>query len=364
MIIQDICTVLEDFAPLALQESYDNAGLQVGKRTTTVNGILLCIDVTEAVVDEAIQHNCNLIISHHPLIFKGLKRLTGDDYVQRCVIKAIQNDIAIYSSHTNMDSVAGGVNGRIAQKIGLTGCRVLSPVTEQLLKLVTFVPVAHADRLREALFAAGAGQIGNYDSCSYNNEGFGTFRASEGCNPFVGKIDELHHEPEIRIEVVVPAYLKARVQQALIATHPYEEPAFDWIPLANEWGQTGMGMVGRLAEPEDETGFLQRIKTLFQVGTIRHTALRGKTIKTVAVCGGSGASLLNSAIRAKADIFVSADFKYHDFFGAENRIVVADIGHYESEQFTKEIFFEQIQKKLPTFAVRFAECNTNPVNYL
>ncbi len=364
MIIQDICTILEDFAPLALQESYDNAGLQVGKRTANINGILLCIDITEAVVDEAIQHNCNLIISHHPLIFKGLKRLTGDDYVQRCVIKAIQNDIAIYSSHTNMDSVAGGVNGRIAQKIGLTGCRVLAPVTEQLLKLVTFVPLAQADRLREALFAASAGQIGNYDSCSYNNEGFGTFRAGEGCNPFVGKIDELHREPEIRIEVVVPAYLKSRVQQALIASHPYEEPAFDWIPLANEWSQTGMGMVGRLPEPEDETEFLQRIKTLFHVGAIRHTALRGKAIKTVAVCGGSGASLLNSAIRAKADIFVSADFKYHDFFGAENRIVVADIGHYESEQFTKEIFFEQIQKKLPTFAVRFAECNTNPVNYL
>ncbi|MBP1640064.1 MAG: hypothetical protein H6Q17_1647 [Bacteroidetes bacterium] len=364
MIIQDICSVLEDFAPLTLQESYDNAGLQVGKRTDVIHGILLCIDVTEAVVEEAIRYNCNLIISHHPLIFKGLKKITGDDYVQRSVIKAIQNDINIYSSHTNMDSVAEGVNGRIAQKIGLTGCRILAPMAKQLLKLVTFVPVAHADRLRETLFVAGAGHIGNYDACSYNNEGLGTFRAGEGCNPFVGKIDELHREPEIRIEVVVPVYLKFKVQEALIAAHPYEEPAFDWIPLANEWTQTGMGMIGQLAEPEEETEFLKRIKTIFRVGAIRHTSLRGQPIKTVAVCGGSGASLLNTAIRAKADIFVSADFKYHDFFGAENRIIVADIGHYESEQFTKEIFFEQIQKKLPTFAVRFAECNTNPVNYL
>jgi dinuclear metal center YbgI/SA1388 family protein len=364
MIIQDICTILEDFAPLALQESYDNAGLLVGKRTDNINGILLCIDITEAVVDEAIQHKCNLIISHHPLIFKGLKRITGDDYVQRCVIKAIQNNISIYSAHTNLDSVANGVNGRIAQKIGLTDCRILAPMTEQLLKLITFVPFAEIDKVREALFSASAGNIGNYDSCSYNNEGFGTFRAGEGCNPFVGNIGELHREPEVRIEVVVPAYLKYKVQQALIAAHPYEEPAFDWIPLANEWPQTGMGMVGQLPEPEEEIEFLKRIKAVFGVGAIRHTPLQGKSIKTVAVCGGSGASLLNSAIRAKADIFVSADFKYHDFFGAENRIVVADIGHYESEQFTKEIFFEQIQKKLPTFAVRFAECNTNPVNYL
>jgi dinuclear metal center protein, YbgI/SA1388 family len=364
MIVQEICTVLEDFAPLALQENYDNAGLQVGKRTDTINGILLCIDITEDVIDEAIRHNCNLIISHHPLIFKGLKRLTGDDYVQRCVIKAIQNNIAIYSAHTNLDSVAEGVNGRIAQKIGLTECRILAPEKERLLKLVTFVPIAEADKVREALFAAGAGRIGNYDSCSYNSEGFGTFRAGDGCSPFVGKINELHHEPEIRLEVIVPTHFRFNVQQALIATHPYEEPAFDWIPIANEWQQTGMGMIGELPQPEDETEFLKRLKSTFNAGVIRHTHLRGKQVKKVAVCGGSGASLLSTAIRANADIFVSADFKYHDFFGVDNRIVVADIGHYESEQFTKEIFFEQIQKKLPTFAVRFAECNTNPVNYL
>lgn len=364
MIVQEICSALEEFAPLALQESYDNAGLQVGKRTEPISGILLCIDVTEAVVEEAILHKCNLIISHHPLIFKGLKKLTGDDYVQRCVIKAIQNNIAIYSAHTNLDSVAEGVNGRIAQKIGLAGCRVLAPVEGQLLKLVTFVPLAEADRVREALFTAGAGRIGHYDTCSYNSEGFGTFRANEGCNPFVGNINELHREPEIRLEVIVPAYLKFKVQNTLIEAHPYEEPAFDWIPLANQWQQTGMGMIGNLPEPEDETEFLKRLKDIFNIGAIRHTPFRGKAVKTVAVCGGSGASLLGTAIRAKADVFVSADFKYHDFFGAENRIVVADIGHYESEQFTKEIFFEQIQKKLPTFAVCFAKCNTNPVNYL
>jgi dinuclear metal center YbgI/SA1388 family protein len=364
MTVQDICQTLEDFAPLALQESYDNAGLQVGERTQTITGILLSIDVTEAVVDEAIRHNCNMIVAHHPLIFRGLKRLSGDDYVQRCVIKAIRNNIAIYAAHTNLDSVADGVNGRIAQKIGLEHCRVLAPVSGQLVKLVTFVPSAEADKLRNALFDAGAGRIGNYDSCSYNGEGFGTFRAGEGCHPFVGKIGTLHHESEMRMEVIVPAYLQREVQQALLSSHPYEEPAFDWIPLSNDWSQAGMGMIGNLPQPEEETFFLKRLKSVFKVGVIRHTALRKKPVKTVAVCGGSGASLLGVAIRAKADVFISADFKYHDFFGAENRMVVADIGHYESEQYTKEIFFEQIQKKLPTFAIRFSACNTNPVNYL
>lgn len=364
MIIQDICQLFEELAPLSLQESYDNAGLLVGKRTDTVAGILLCIDVTEAVIDEAIKYKCNLIISHHPLIFKGLKRLTGDDYVQRCVIRAISHNIAIYSAHTNLDSVATGVNGRIAQKIGLEHCRILAPVSGQLLKLVTFVPQKEADKVRTALFEAGAGHIGNYDSCSYNGEGFGTFKASEGCNPFVGEINTLHREPEIRIEVIVPTHLQSKIQQDLISAHPYEEVAFDWIPLANDWTQTGMGMIGQLPHEEDETSFLLRIKKTFNAGIIRHTPLHGRPIRTVAVCGGSGASLLSTAIRAKADIFISADFKYHDFFGAENRIVIADIGHYESEQFTKEIFFEQIQKKLPTFAVRFSECTTNPVNYL
>lgn len=364
MIIQDICQLFEELAPLSLQESYDNAGLQVGKHTDTVSGVLLCIDITEAVIDEAIAHKCNLVISHHPLIFKGLKRLTGDDYVQRCIIKAIGHDIAIYSAHTNLDSVEEGVNGRIAQKIGLEHCRILAPVAGQLLKLVTFVPQAEADKVRASLFDAGAGHISNYDSCSYNSDGVGTFRAGDGSNPFVGEINTLHRESEVRIEVIVPTHLQIKVQQALIATHPYEEVAFDWIPLANEWKQAGMGMIGQLPREEDEMSFLRRIKKTFNTGVVRHTPLKGKPIRTVAVCGGSGASLLNTAIRAKADIFISADFKYHDFFGAENRIVIADIGHYESEQFTKEIFFEQIQKKLPTFAVRFSECTTNPVNYL
>jgi len=364
MIIQDICTLFEDFAPLSLQESYDNSGLLIGNRSLEVKGILLCIDVTETVVDEAVAKECNLIITHHPLIFKGLKRITGDDYIQRSAIKAIKHDIAIYAAHTNIDSVMLGVNGKICEKLGLVNCKILQPTENQLLKLITFVPVAAANQVRNALFEAGAGQIGNYNACSFNSEGFGTFRAQDGCHPFVGEIDELHHEPETRIEVIVPSFLKYTVQQALIAAHPYEEPAFDWIPLSNLWSQTGMGMIGQLPHLEEETAFLERLKKTFNAQMIRYTALKGKPLKTVAVCGGSGASLLSAAMRAKTDIFISADFKYHDFFGTENRMVVADIGHYESEQFTKEIFFEQIQKKLPTFAVRFSECNTNPVNYL
>jgi dinuclear metal center YbgI/SA1388 family protein len=364
MTTQDICALLEEFAPLALQESYDNAGLLVGERNREIGGVLLCIDVTEAVVEEAIAKQCNMIVAHHPLIFRPVKRITGEDYIQRCIIKAIKHDIAIYAAHTNLDSVLQGVNDRICRKIGLENSRILAPLAGNLLKLVTYVPTASAQRLRDALFASGAGNIGQYDSCSFNSEGFGTFRAGDESHPFVGKQGELHREPETRVEVIVPSHLKAAVEKALSAAHPYEEPAYDWIPLANTWCQAGMGMIGDLPHKEDERDFLLRLKSVFSVGAIRHTAFTGKQIRRVAVCGGSGASLLAPAIRAKADVFVSADFKYHDFFGTENRILVADIGHYESEQFTKEIFFEQIQKKLPTFAIRFAECEVNPVNYL
>ena len=362
--VQEICSILEAFAPLSLQESYDNAGLIVGSRQRIVSGILLCTDVTEAVMDEAISTDCNLIVAHHPLIFKGLTKITGNDYIQRTVIKAIKHDIAIYAAHTNFDSVMQGVNRKICDRIGLSECAILSPAQNQLLKLVVFVPVAVADRVRQALFDAGAGKIGNYGSCSFNGDGTGTFLAGEAARPFAGNIGEMHHEPEIRIETIVPRHLQNSVQHAMMQAHPYEEPAFDWIPLTNTWSQTGFGMIGTLPSPEDEQTFLQRLKSAFHVFCIRHSPLLGKPLQRVAVCGGAGAFLLGDALRAHADIFVSADFKYHDFFGTEDHIVIADIGHYESEQFTKEIFLEEIRKKLPTFAVRFPTCKTNPVNYV
>lgn len=364
MTVQSICRIIEEFAPLALQESYDNAGLLVGLPQMEVSGILICIDVTEEIVDEAICKNCNMILSHHPLIFGGLKRITGQNEVQRFVIKAIKNDIAIYAAHTNIDNVLHGVSGRMAEKIGLQHVSVLQPKQGFLSKLVTFVPQDHAEKVRNALFEAGAGNIGNYDSCSYNMQGFGTFRASENATPFVGKTGEIHSEPETRVEVILPQYAESAVLKALLSTHPYEEPAFDLIPLKNKWKEAGSGVVGELPEAEEAEAFLLRLKEIFHVPAIRHTRLTGKKIKRIALCGGSGSSFLADAIRADADVFISGDFKYHEFFNAEGKIVIADIGHYESEQFTKELFYEIITKKLPTFAIQISDIKTNPINFL
>jgi len=364
MTVKSICELIEEVAPLALQESYDNAGLLVGNSQMEVTSVLVCIDITEEVLAEAIQKKCNLIISHHPLIFSGLKRLVGQNDVQRCVITAVKNDIAIYAAHTNLDNVLEGVNGKIADKIGLVNRRILQPKQEALLKLVTYVPQLHSYAVRQAIFEAGAGQIGNYDACSFNSEGTGTFRANDEAQPFVGEINKMHSEPETRVEVVLPEYLKYKVLEALLKAHPYEEPAYDFIPLKNAWNTVGTGIVGELETEEDELVFLNQIKVLFNQPSIRYTKLLGKKIKRVAVCGGSGSSFLSDALKVNADVYISGDFKYHEFFDAQNRILIADIGHFESEQFTKDIFLEIISKKMPTFAVQISDIKTNPINYL
>jgi len=364
MDVKSICELIEEVAPLSLQESYDNAGLLVGNSQMEVTSVLVCIDITEEVIEEAIKKNCNLIISHHPLIFSELKRLTGQNEVQRCVAKAIKNDLAIYAAHTNLDNVLQGVNGKIAEKIGLVNTRILQPKLNSLLKLITFVPRLHSYSVREALFNAGAGTVGNYDCCSYNIDGVGTFQANDNANPFVGEANKLHSESETRIEVILPYYLKNSILEALLKVHPYEEPAYDFIALENAWNQVGAGLVGELENTEDEFEFLNRIKDIFNQPSIRYTNLLGKKIKRVAVCGGSGSSLLSDAITAKADVYISGDFKYHEFFNAQNSIIIADIGHFESEQFTKDIFFDIITKKMPTFAVQISDIKTNPINYL
>ena len=364
MNVKSICDLIEEVAPLSLQESYDNAGLLIGDRQMEINSVLVTIDITEEVIDEAIHKECQLIISHHPLIFTGLKRLTGQNEVQRCVAKAIKNDIAIYAAHTNLDNVLNGVSGKMAEKIGLNNIRILQPKQNRLLKLITYVPQLYSDKIRKVLFEAGAGQIGNYDSCSFNGDGTGTFRANENASPFIGNIDELHSEPETRIEVILPDYLKNRILEALLKIHPYEEPAYDFIPLQNAWKEVGAGVVGDLVHPEDEVIFLNRIKTIFKIPAIRHTNLSGTKIKRVALCGGSGSEFLTDAIAAGADVYITGDFKYHEFFDAQKQIVIADIGHFESEQFTKDIFFEIITKKMPTFAVQISDSKTNPINYL
>ncbi len=364
MQVKQITQILEDFAPPALQESYDNAGLIIGSREQEVSGILIALDVTEQVIDEAVSLGYNMIVSHHPIVMSGIKRFNGNNYVEKCVIKCIQNNIAVYSCHTNADSVLNGVNGKIGEKLGLVNCKILDPKKDSLLKLVTFIPVEHAENVRNEIFKAGAGHIGNYDSCSFNTEGYGTFKGNEGANPFVGDIGKVHVEKEVRVETIFPSFLKNRITAALLKSHPYEEVAYDIYPLKNEWTETGSGMFGELEEPEDEISFLKKVKETFHCGSLKYTNLKNRKIKKVAVCGGAGSFLLGKAKAVGADIFISGDFKYHQFFDAENEIVIADIGHFESEQFTKEVFFEILTKKIPNFAVRLSNVNTNPIKYL
>lgn len=364
MVLNDFISLFEKFAPIKLQENYDNSGVQIGDKNMTITAVLTTIDVNQDVVNEAIENGCNLIISHHPLIFRPLKKITPENEVHRCVLSLIQNNIALYVAHTNFDNILEGVNGKIAEKIGLKNNSVLLPISNQLIKINVYVPVLHAVSVRDSLFLAGAGAIGNYDNCSFSADGFGTFKANNDAQPFVGEKNQLHTEPEIKLELLFPAYLKSAVISALYKSHPYEEPAFDLIVLSNESKRLGAGLIGELADECDEAMLLQRLKLLFNCQYIRHTKLTGKKIKKVALCGGSGSFLLQNAISAGADIFISGDFKYHEFFEAENRILIADLGHFETEQFTKHIFYEIITKKMPTFAVRISETKTNPINYL
>ena len=363
MILSEIINCLETIAPTALQENYDNAGLLVGNKEMEISKALICLDSTEEVLDEAIAKGANLIIAHHPIVFKGLKKINGNNYVERVIIKAIQHNIAIYAIHTNLDNVLGGVNQKIAEKIGLKNCKILSPQNNQLKKLVTFSPVAHVEDVRQALFDAGCGNISNYEECSFNVEGFGTFKGNENANPFVGEKGKLHHETEIRIEVIFLAFQENKVLKALFKAHPYEEVAFDIYQLQNDHPQIGAGLIGELNDETEEIEFLKIIKKQFQAACIKHTNLLGKNVKKVAVCGGAGSFLLHKAIQQKADFFITADFKYHEFFDAEKKIVIADIGHYESEQFTTDLLFEILSKKYPTFALLKTETNTNPIKY-
>jgi len=363
MQLKQITQYLESIAPLAFQESYDNAGLIIGTPEDEISGILITLDVTEEILDEAISRKLNLIIAHHPIIFEGIQKLNGKNYMERCVAKAIKNDIAIYSAHTNLDSVFGGVNSKICEKLGLKNCRILSPTPHFLKKLVAFVPNADAEKVRQALFLAGAGHIGNYDSCSFNVAGQGSFRGNDQTNPYVGEKNQLHFEGETRIETIFPKHIQSQVIKALLSSHPYEEVAYDIYPLDNEYNQSGIGMIGELDSPLDEVEFLHQLKETFQCKVIKHTQLLGKLIRKVAVCGGSGSTYLSKAVAQKADIYISGDFKYHQFFDAEQRIIIADIGHYESEQFTKEVFYELLTKKFPKFAVHLSDLSTNPIKY-
>ena len=361
--IQDIISVLERLAPLRYQESFDNAGLQTGDAQAEVTSVLVTLDCTEAVLDEALEKGCNLVVAHHPVIFKGLKSLTGRNYVERTIIKAINNGIAIYASHTNLDNVLHGVNTKIADKLELQHQSILVSKPQTLMQLVTFVPVAQTEEVLQALHQAGAGNIGEYSNCSFQLAGTGRFQPSDRAKPTIGKAGKPEQVQENRVEVIFPAYLQSKVMNALNQAHPYEQVAHYLYTLENQNQEVGIGMIGDLAEELSESEFLDYLKAKMQLQGLRYTTIGGKTIKRVAVCGGAGSFLLKDAIRQGADAFVSGDFKYHEFFDAEGQLLIADIGHYESEVFTKEIFYDTISKNFPNFAVLISEVNTNPVRY-
>lgn len=371
MIVQDVINHLETLAPLDYAEDFDNVGLLIGDKDAEVSGILVTLDTLEAVVDEAIAQNCNLIVSFHPIIFKGLKSLTGKTYVERTVLKAIKNDIAIYTIHTALDNALKGVNDIICNTLGLKNKRILIPQKGTIKKLTTYVPVDHATALRSQLFKAGAGNIGNYDNCSFNTEGKGTYRGNEHSNPTLGTKGELHEEQETQISVTFNKHIESQLLNTLFEQHPYEEVAFEITTLDNYDQTIGIGMVGELETSQSTMAFFEFVKNTMQVSCLRHSEIIKDSVKKIAVLGGSGSFAISAAKRAGADVLITADLKYHDFFSAENDIILADIGHYESEQFTKNFLVDYLSKKITNFAPAFkaskiflSKINTNPVKYL
>ena len=363
MDVKEIINYLETIAPPSLQEDYDNAGLITGSTYMRCTGALISLDCTEAIVKEAIEKNCNLIIAHHPIIFKGLKKLNGKNYVERTIINAIKNDIAIYAIHTNLDNVLHGVNGKIAAMLGLQNVQILAPKKDILKKLVVFSPQACAQKLTEALFAAGAGNIGNYSDCSFSMQGTGTFKPGEHSDPHTGQIGTRETLSELKIEVIYPAWLEQGILKAMKENHVYEEVAHDIYSLTNGYQETGSGIIGELKALLEERDLLAQLATVFNVKAIKHTPLLQKKCKKIAICGGAGSFLIPAAKAAGADIYITSDVKYHEFFDADNQIVIADIGHYESEQFTIDLLFDLLSNKFPNFAVQKTGVNTNPVQY-
>jgi dinuclear metal center YbgI/SA1388 family protein len=362
--IGDVIQYLEELAPRSYQESYDNSGLLTGNPDSEARAALVTLDCTEEVVAEAVRAGCNLIVAHHPILFKPLRSLVSNNYVSRALIQALKNDVAIYAIHTNLDNISAGVNQRMARQLQLTNTRVLAPRTDTLSKLVTFVPGTHLDAVLAAMYAAGAGQVGEYRDCSFQIKGTGTFTPGAKAQPHLGKPGYAEHVEEVRVEILLPRHKEAGVLQALRLSHPYEEVAYYITHLQNENQEVGAGLIGTLPEPMEALAFLTRVKEVFRCKALRHTTVSERTVQSVALCGGAGSFLLNRAIRAGADAYLSADFKYHEFFDADGRILIADVGHFESEQFTTDLLVEVLRQKFPTFAVNFSDTPTNPIRYL
>lgn len=363
MTIAEIVKGLTDLAPLYLQEAYDNSGLQIGDSGDEATGALITLDVTGEVIDEAISRGCNLIVAHHPLIFRPLKHLRGDSLVERCVIRAIRHRIALMVMHTNLDNATGGLNSRLAGLLGVATPKILQPGSGKLVKIVVYCPSDSAVVVKQAMFEAGAGAIGNYDNCSFMSEGTGSFRALEGATPFLGVPGTVHFEKEVRIEMIVQAAESGRVLKAMLEAHPYEEVAHDVIALENTDPHSGAGAFGELTSGLQPAEFLERVKTVLGVNHVRHTRLPNQLIKRIGVCGGSGAFLIERAISMGIDALVTADVKYHQFFDAQDRILLIDAGHYETEIVMTGLIYDEMRKKFPTFACYISKQNTNPVKY-
>lgn len=363
MKIKDIAKAIERWAPPSLAESYDNVGLLVGDRNAECTGVLINLDVTESMLDEAKEAGCNLIVTHHPIWFTGIKRLNGNTYVERIIEKAIKMDIGLYAVHTNLDNVRSGVNEMIADKLGLQNRRILSPKSNLILKLEVFVPVENAQEVLEGMWEAGAGKMGNYTEASFRTPGTGTFKPGEGANPAIGEIGNREEVAESRIEVVFPAYLKGAVIAAMIKAHPYEMPAYQVLAVQGSVKEIGSGMIGFLPEPLGKEEFLRLVADAFGCGGIRYADAPLTEIRKVALCGGAGSFLTRTALSAGADAFVTGDITYHKFFDNEERILLLDIGHYESEQFTSELIYSYLSEIFPNFAVHLSKIISNPVKY-
>jgi len=364
MIIKEVTDLLEAWVPLDYAEDFDNVGLLVGDKNVEVSGILVTLDTLENVVDEAIAKKCNLIVSFHPIIFSGLKKLTGATYVERVVIKTIQNNIAIYSMHTALDNSNSGVNAKICQVLGIRNPKILIPQKGTIKKLTTYVPESDSKKLLKALFNGGAGNIGNYSNCSFTSNGLGSYKANKNAKPIKGEIGKTHYEKETQINVTFSKSKEVAVLKALFEAHPYEEVAYEIFTLENTNQNIGMGMVGKLEKPIEAKKFLLQVKEKMGVPSIRHSELLRKKVKKVAVLGGSGAFAISAAKASGADLFITADIKYHQYFEAEKKMVIADIGHYETEQFTKNLLVDYLTKKIPNFAIRLSGSKTNPMKYL
>lgn len=364
ILVKDIVSVLESKAPPGLQESYDNSGLLTGRWDQEVTGILVCLDVIPEVLEEAANRGCNFIVSHHPPFFSGMKRFSGDSLQEEILIRAIRSDTILYACHTNLDSVADGVSGKLAAKLGLINQRILVPREDDLIKLVCFIPASHLQAVSQSIFAAGAGSIGNYDNCSFQMSGNGTFKAGKDSHPYAGSIGEVHYEPETRFETILPKHYLKQVVQAMLKSHPYEEVAYDLYPIINKNPALGLGIIGELARDSSEPEFLSVVKEVLGLPVIRHSRLQNRRVRKIALCGGSGIQFMNQAAISGADIYLTSDIKYHSWFDVPDDLVLADIGHFESEQFAINVLADSLIENFPKFAVYLTEVNTNPINYL